>query len=72
MATLVVEDQDPVSQGPDAAGEVAEGSVAELRGLKRQRGRRASVFTPLCTKIDGLLARHAEPGELEKRLGRWI
>ena len=29
----------------------------------------ASVFNRLCTKIDGLLARHAEPGELEKRLG---
>ena len=68
MATPADESRDPASQEDVAAGEDDEAVVEELKALKRQRGRKASVFTRACTAIDGLLGRQHDSGELKKRL----
>ena len=68
MATPADESRDPASQEDVAAGEDDEAVVEELRALKRQRGRKASVFARAYTAIDGLLGRQHDSGELKKRL----
>ena len=68
MATPADESRDPASQEDVAAGKDDEAVVEELKALKRQRGRKASVFSRTCTAIDGLLGRRPDSGELKKRL----
>ena len=68
MTTPAEEDIDQVPQEDAVAGVDDEVPVEELKALKRQRGRKASVFSRTCTAIDGLLDRQPDPGELKKRL----